>query len=225
MPENTTPHENKESTPSPDATPTAATTPMPPQPPAPEQPAAPQPGAAAPKKSSVKTEKTTEKKPVAQRTWVKVTGGVAAAVVLLGIGFGSGWAVSDAVEPELAGNPGDSETWQPGDEPGDRPWQDDDSGDSGFGHRGPGGGMPGGRGDMRGPHGMGPDGTAPDGDSSDVAPDGDSSEVAPDENESGDSGSDTGERSHDRRGERGGPDETQETPSEDDSTQSRSSRF
>ncbi|MBD7956239.1 hypothetical protein H9651_01130 [Microbacterium sp. Sa4CUA7] len=150
MPENTTPDTEKETIPTPPplptATPTAATTPLDsPEPAAPAEPAhAPTAEAAAPAAPAEPvhpTQPTTdaEKKPFMQRTWVRATGAAVAGVVLLGVGFGAGWAVSDAVEPALAGNTADAEIGQDG---GPGRWQQDETDQDGeFTRPGPGGGM------------------------------------------------------------------------------------
>ena len=49
-----------------------------------------------------------ERPPLVRRTWVKVAGAAVAALLLLGIGFGTGWAASTAATPSLASGPG---TW------------------------------------------------------------------------------------------------------------------
>lgn len=78
---------------------TAATTPLPPQPqPIPQPQAAATPvepvvGAAPVAQASPDTP---AKPPFLRRTWVRVTGAAVAAVLLLGVGFGAGWAAGGA---------------------------------------------------------------------------------------------------------------------------------
>ncbi|MCR2826881.1 hypothetical protein NQ160_15315, partial [Microbacterium sp. zg.Y909] len=143
---------------------------------------------------------------------VKVTGGVAAGVVLLGIGFGAGWGVSNAVEPTLAGNAGDSELWHHD----DMRWDDDDDhDDSGrFGRGGPLGGMDQDMNrDMDRP-------SAPQDSESDVAPEDGGAEVTPDTESEDDS------RGDETRPERRGPgDRHADEQSGDDATQSSTFRF
>lgn len=81
------------------------------------------------------------KPPFIQRTWVRITGGVLAIALLLGAGFGVGWAAHDASEgtSELArGAPAMHDDRQPpgaGDVPGEGqlpfPGDDLDAGQSG----------------------------------------------------------------------------------------------
>ncbi len=200
MPENTTPNENEETTPTPDSTPNAATTPQ-----HDAHAAAAQADAAA-KAAKAEAKATRAEKPFAQRTWVKVTGGIAAGVVLLGIGFGAGWGVSNAVEPTLAGNPGDSETWHDDGGHDRMPW-DQESGDSGrLGHGGPRGDM--GRDDMQHPG-------APGDTESEVAPEDGGTDVTPDAESEDDT------RGDGTRPERRGPGDrdADERQSGDDATQ------
>ncbi|MFK4834751.1 hypothetical protein ACI3KY_03360 [Microbacterium sp. ZW T2_14] len=84
--------------------------------------------------------------PLLRRTWVKVTGAAVAAVLLLGVGFGTGWAASSAgssaAGPAGWNQGGNAPAWPddgadeherpgPGDRhdggPGGAPGQDDDS--------------------------------------------------------------------------------------------------
>lgn len=177
MPENTTPNQNNENLSASDhgaAQPTvqpAAASTTPPQPQQPHPAAA----NASTSHTSKKTEKvkksdTSDKTPFLRRTWVRVAGAILAALLLLGIGFGAGWAASSASGPDFDG-PGDSEMWDDRDDMPGRPGDHSDDSDRGP-HGGPQRGYPG---------EMTPD----DNESGDVTPDDDQTdEPTPQDDES-----------------------------------------
>ncbi|MCR2817518.1 hypothetical protein NQ166_01585 [Microbacterium sp. zg.Y1090] len=107
MPENITPDNEKDTIPTPAPAPAA------------QEPTTAPPAPAAPHAAPAAAEPQT---PFLQRTWVKAAGATVAGIALLGVGFGAGWAVSDAVEPARAGNSQNAEIWPDG---GPDIWQED----------------------------------------------------------------------------------------------------